>query len=629
MSPSHPLPPSPQRPLKRARFRERSELILDAVRKYRHWVLLGLLSLAMTNGFELFRPIVIREAVDTLVESQRTGSAQTEGVAVRHILWLAAAFLGITLVQALGRYGWRMYLIRTSMLAGRDLRSRFGRKLFDLSAHFYDKSRVGELMSLATQDVEAVRQAMGPGLLVLADALLYLCTIPVMMFWLSPKLAVIALVPLPLIFWFVSRNEKRIHDRFQRVQGSFSSLSAAASENLGGIRVVKAFAREDAQLGKFTALGREHIEVSLRLARVQAIFGPGLDFFMSLSLVILLFWGGTQSIAGELSLGTFVAFRFYLQQMVWPMTALGFAISHYQRAVASSDRLKKVFNEPLNVPEPLNPRLPADAPADLVARGAWKSAGRVEMKGLRFGFPGTEKLVLDGIDLRIEAGERVAFVGAIGSGKSALLSLLPRIYPVERDMLLIDGVDVNDWPLAELRNQVGYVGQDVFLFSETVTDNVAFAFRPTGPAGDVEFAASSASVHDDVLRLEQGYATRLGERGVNLSGGQKQRLTLARALAKQPSILILDDALSAVDVQTEERILRGLRARAGRNTELIAAHRISTVKEADRIVVLEAGRILQMGTHAELARASGLYRQFYEQQRLKEDLDSYAEGLTK
>ena len=571
--------------------------------------------------------MVLRRVVDTLAHA-----AGVPDAGKLNLYWLAGAFFGITVLQSIGRFGWRMFLIRASMLSGRDLRNRFGKKLFSLSANFYDQRRVGELMSLATQDCESVRQALGPGLLTFADSILYLSTVPIAMYFLSPKLTLIALIPLPLIFWFVSRNEKRIHDRYEQVQESFSTISAAASENLGGIRVVKAFGRENTQIDRFKGLGQNHVDLAMRLARVQAIFGPGLDFFMTLALVILLAWGGKRVIVGELSLGTFVAFRFYLQQMIWPMTALGFSIAHYQRAIASSDRLKEIFSAETNVPEPLHPQLPVDAPADLKARLQWKTAGKIELRNLSFSFPATTEvsapLVLKGMNLTVEPGERVALIGAIGSGKSALLSLLPRIYPVSDGMLFLDEVDVNRWPIQELRNQVGYVGQDVFLFSETVSENVAFAHHERAPEEAIEFATQSASIHDDVLRLGEGYLTRLGERGVNLSGGQKQRLTLARALAKRPSVLLLDDALSAVDVQTEEKILSGLRSREGRNTEWIAAHRISTVKDADRIAVIEAGVITQLGSHSDLIRKrSGLYWRFYEQQRLKEDLESYVDRL--
>jgi ATP-binding cassette subfamily B protein len=301
------------------------------------------------------------------------------------------------------------------------------------------------------------------------------------------------------------------------------------------------------------------------------------------------------------------------------------ALSTYQRSVSSTQRLKEVYQNHTDVPQPEQ----AEHPEGFSPAG-WKTAGRIELRNLSFRFPGTEKFVLKDLSLSIESGERIAFVGSIGSGKSALLSLLPRLYPVGSGMLFVDGIDVNRWDLKELRKQVGYVSQDVFLFSETVLENLAYSLheRLENPMAKVGEHTKLACVHDDVLGLVDGYQTRVGERGVNLSGGQKQRLTIARAIVKEPSILILDDALSSVDVQTEEKILRGLKARPGRNTELIAAHRISTIQDADRIIVLERGQIIQQGTHQQLLKDErGLYHRFVEQQHLKDELESYVESL--
>jgi ATP-binding cassette subfamily B multidrug efflux pump len=530
------------------------------------------------------------------------------------------AYAGVAVVQSFGRYGWRMYLIRASMYAGRDVRRSFSQHLFGLGASFFDRRPIGELMSLATTDVEAVRMMIGAGLLTLADALFYFVTVPIAMYLLSPKLTLLAFLPLPIIPWLVMRNEREIHTRYEKVQESFSSLSAMTQESLNGVRVLKAFAKSEAQGERFKREGENYVSRSLRLARVQTAFGPTLDFTMSLGLVCLLWIGGREIISSggaAVTLGTFVAFQRYIQKMVWPMAALGMALGSYQRSVTSSNRLKEVLHVETDIPEAKRPELPA------------KIEGRVEIRGLTFAFPGTPREVLKGIDLTIEPGERIAFVGSIGSGKSALLSLLPRLYPVKPGMLLIDGVDVNDWPLEDLRKYVGYVSQDLFLFSETVSENIAYGLaQAAGEQSIIETSTRLACVHDDILGLAESYRTRVGERGVNLSGGQKQRLTIARAIIKQAPILVLDDALSSVDVQTEEKILRGLRARPGRNTELIAAHRISTIRDADRIVVLEDGKITQQGSHSELiSNRGGLYWRFYEQQRLKEDLEVYVETI--
>jgi ATP-binding cassette subfamily B protein len=480
---------------------------------------------------------------------------------------------------------------------------------------------------------------LGAGLLTLADSIFYFMTVPVAMFLLSPKLTLLAFMPLPIIPWLVMRNEREIHQRYDRVQEQFSRISSMTQESLNGVRVLKAFAQEELQTERFKKECNRLLDLNLRLARVQTSFGPTLDFTMSLGMVLLLFVGGRELIqngdaAGALTLGTFVAFQRYIQKMVWPMAALGMALSTYQRSVSSAKRLNEVFQIQTDVPDS-RATLDYRVPAGFSPTG-WKTDGRIELRNLSFRFPGTDKQVLKGLNLTIEPGERVALVGSIGSGKSALLSLIPRLYPVTEGMLYIDGIDVNCWDLQELRKQVGYVSQDVFLFSETVLENLAYSLHSEKHPdlfSQVEPQTRRAQVHDDILGLVDGYQTRVGERGVNLSGGQKQRLTIARALVKEPSILVLDDALSSVDVRTEEKIMQGLKSRSGRNTELIAAHRISTIHDADTIVVIERGQIIQKGTHAELLMDSqGLYRRFVEQQdlqqKLKDELESYVETLS-
>ena len=593
------------------RFLEDSSLLRQSLWKYRKLAAVGLLALIVVDLLEVIPPLLLKSAVDVA-----SGSASTPTLTM-----IALWYLVVACVQAICRYGWRMYLIRASLLTGRDVRSGFAGHLYGLSQSFFDRRPIGDLMSLATNDVEAVRMALGHGMIVLGDALFYFMTVPVVMFWLSPQLTLISFLFLPVIPWIVMRNEKLVHERFEKVQESFSKLSTLTQEALNGIRVTKAFAREDVQSRRFRALGEEFVQLSLRLARVQTPFGPTLDFAMSLGMVILVFYGGGLVIAGDaaVTLGTFVAFQRYIQKMIWPMAAMGMAFNTYQRAVTSSRRLKEVLRVTSDVSD-----LPTARPTGHVA----PMRGKIEFRGLTFRYPGTDRDVLKDIRLQIEPGERVAIVGTVGSGKSALLSLLPRMYPVARGMVFIDDVDLCDWPLTELRNQVGYVGQDVFLFSESVLENVAYGLAAATLDPPVEDATRLACVHEDILGLHASYQTPVGERGVALSGGQKQRLTIARAIIRKPPILVLDDALSSVDVQTEEKILSGLRSRPGRNTEIIAAHRISTIRDADRIVVLEQGVVTQVGKHSHLlADKHPTYRRFYEQQRLQEDLEAYSAQL--
>jgi ATP-binding cassette subfamily B multidrug efflux pump len=570
----------------------------------------GMMTLVLVDLLEILPPILLKKAVDSVVELKP----------YRDLIIFAGFYFGVLFVQGFCRWGWRIFLIRSSMLAGRDLRGDFAEHLFGLPASFYDKNRVGDLMSLANSDVESVRQFLGPGLLTFADALFYLATVPVAMYWLSPQLTLLAILPLPIIPFIVWRLEGAIHDRYKASQDQFSELSAMAQENLNGIRVVKAFAREETQYSRFRTIGEEYVRLNLRLARVQASFGPLMDFFASLGIVLLLWFGGRHVMTGVVTIGTYVAFQRYIQKMVWPMTALGFAASFYQRSIASSARMKEIFVQKTNIHPPEKTRRPAAT-----------ERGRVEFRNLSFAFPGTTEAVLKNVSLTVEPGMRAAFVGRIGSGKSALFSILPRIYPAPNGTVFVDGIPIEEWPIEELRAQIGFVSQEVFLFSETVFENIGFGIYGRDAAereSIVKASARMAAVDADLLGLPRGYETLLGERGVNLSGGQKPRVSLARAIATQPSILILDDALSAVDVKTEESILSALRKRPGKNTELIAAHRISTVKEADRIYVLEKGEIVEQGTHHELIRhKSGIYAQFYEEQRLKEDLETYMKTM--
>lgn len=640
------------------RLRAETRLILFYLRRYRKWVLGGLFSLAVVDVLEILPPLILKEVIDTvgtrssqsaeLTETMGRGFPFFSADANQKLIALALVYLLVSSIQAIGRYSWRVLLIRGSLWSGRDLRRTFAEHLFSLSASFYDRWKVGDLLSHATTDVEAIRMALGAGILVMADALFYLIAIPLAMAFLSRELMWVALAPLSLIPLIVWRNEREIHRRFENVQKGQGEIAAFVQERLFGLRVIKGFGKESIQGSLLEKIGEDQKRKSLHLARVQTAFSPSLDFVMSIGGVLLLIYGGARVNEGAISLGVFVAFSRYLQKMVWPMSALGMAIGHYQRAIASAGRILKIQAEISDVPEPQTPKVLAPSgTANPPGSGApkvgnetreaasappapWKTPGRVELKNLTFAFP-RGPMVLREISLTIEPGERVAFVGKVGAGKSALLGILPRLYPVAPGSLFIDGIDVNEWDLKTLRSQVGYVGQDAFLFSETIFENIAVGLgRHAVIAQDptllspITLATERAALHHEILGLEEKYETVLGDRGLNLSGGQRQRLTIARALVREPSILVLDDALSAVDAATEEKILRSLRKRPGRNTELIAAHRISSVQDADRIVVLEQGQVVQEGSHSELLKQrGGQYFRFYEAQARTEDLERY------
>ncbi len=591
-----------------SRFLEDSSFLRHYLWKYRKYVSIGLLILIIVDILGVLPPLIIKETIDAIAENKPK----------RYLAYCALSYLAVLLLVALCRYFWRIFLIRTSIFAERDIRQKYTNHLFSLPTSVFNRRKVGDLIALATNDTRAVSMGIGIGIVILSDVFLYFLTIPVAMFWLSPKLTLLAFIPLPIIPLLVIRNQREIHKRFESIQEAFSKLTAMAQENLMGIRLIKAFAGESTQIKLFAQEGLEYVRRYIKYARLETTFWPTLEFIMTLSLVLLLFVGGSSVISKEITVGSLVAFYRYVGLLVWPMAAVGLAITFYQKATASSKRIKEVLNEKTDVPEPKSPILPVD-----FSNG--KTKGVIEFRNLSFKFPDAEKNVLSNINLKIENGSRVAFIGNIGSGKSALLSLLPRIFPVNKGMLFIDGVDVNEWPLKTLRDQIGYVGQNIFLFSESVKDNVAHgAPNMADLLGAVHSSTKIAAIHDEILAFPSSYNTKLGERGINISGGQKQRLTIARAIAKDPPILILDDALSSVDIKTEEKILETLKTRKNRNTELIAAHRLSTIRSADLIIVLDKGSIAQQGSHQSLLKQKeGIYRKFYERQRLKEELEQY------
>jgi ATP-binding cassette, subfamily B, multidrug efflux pump len=583
------------------------------VRKYlwnnRKLVFWGMLTLILVDLLEIVPPLLLKRAIDHL-----SLPSQFQVIAECAILYFAVFFF-----QGLGRYGWRMFLIRSSYLSGRDLRHEFVNHLFKLPPAFYDKNRVGDLMSLSNGDVESVRQYLGPGILTLADSLFYLLSVPVAMALLSPKLTLIVLLPLPLIPIVVMAYEKRIHLRYKASQNHFSEISSMAQESLNGIRVVKAFAQESKQESRFRKLGETYIELNLKLARTQSSFGPLMDFFTSLGLVALIWWGGLEVIDGSVSLGTLVAFQRYMQKMVWPMIAVGFSMSMYQRAKASSERLTDVLIRQSEITE--------KSPALGRTRKQNPDPREIRIQNLSFAYPSNpERMVLKNVSLQVEKGMRVALMGGVGSGKTTLLQLLPRLYQAPEKTIHVGGSFIEDWNLQELRKSFGMVTQDVFLFSDTLEKNISFRephLAANHRTEKVIQRVKEAEFSQDLQHLENGLLTVLGERGVTLSGGQKQRVSIARALFDQPPVLLFDDALSAVDVKTESRLLASLRQHLGGSTLLYSAHRLSSVRDADLIAVLHQGELVQQGTHTQLLKErSGPYFRFYEQQRIEEELEA-------
>jgi ATP-binding cassette, subfamily B, multidrug efflux pump len=576
--------------------------LLKYLRPYRREYILGLALVVISNFFTTLGPKFIERGIDAL-----SGAGGFPAVQQAITLLLAVAFVG-----GVARFGMRQLLNSGSRRVETDLRDHLYRHLQRMAAEFYDRYPTGDVMARTTNDLLAVRMVAGPALMYLVDTTIRALLMAPAMVAIHPRLTVLALLPmlgLPIVM--VSLGQ-RIHLRSQQIQEQFSGLTSHAHENLSGVRVVRAYRQEHAETAGFRRLSDDYLARNLSLARVQGLFFPLLTLLGGLSAVVVLYAGGQLVMNGQVSVGAFVAFGVYLGMLVWPMIALGWAVNLVQRGAASMGRINQLFREQPAITEP-------SAPAVLPPLAS--QGGRtVEFRGVTFAYPGARERgsVLEGISFRIAAGRSLAIVGATGSGKSTLVDLLVRTCDPDEGVILLDGVDIRRLPLAELRRAVGFVPQETFLFSETLRDNVLLGAPDDGR---LERVSEVAQLTEALPALPQGYDTMLGERGINLSGGQKQRSAIARALAQDPPVFVLDDALSAVDAQTEAKILRGVRGALVGRTSLIVSHRLAAVRDADWILVLDGGRIVEQGSHVELIAAGGRYWELLRRQQLEEELE--------
>ncbi|MBX3276413.1 MAG: ABC transporter ATP-binding protein [Acidobacteria bacterium] len=572
--------------------------LLASLKRYRGDLLRGTFFVLVSVVFGVFVPRFVGRAIDDLTSAGVSYSALARSVAM---------ILGTSIVSGVFLYFQRRTLINMSRYIEYDLRQDFYGHLQRQPLEFFQSRRTGDLMARATNDLGAVRQIVGPAIMYSEQTLFRVLIILPLMFQISWRLTLILLATMPFVSLTVKYFGEQIHIRFEKIQEFFSEISARAQENLTGVRVVRAYAQEGAEIAEFERLNNEYVKRNLGLVRLSAVFRPLMQFFIGLGFAAILWYGGRLAGMGRMTLGEFTAFNLYLEQLIWPLIAMGYVTNLVQRGAASLKRMHEIMKIE-----------PSIADGEQVQTGR-EIVGRIEFRDLDFSYEENGPEVLKDINLVIEPGMSVAFIGRTGSGKSTLMNLIPRLLDARPGMILIDGRPIREIPIAELRGAIGYVPQETFLFSETLAENIAFGVERASPE-EIAWAAEVAGLESEIAGFAKGYETLVGERGITLSGGQKQRTAIARAVIRAPKILILDDALSAVDTYTEEKILERLRTMMRTRTSLVVAHRISTVKDADLICVMDGGRIVERGAHDELIARGGLYADLAERQQLEEEL---------
>ncbi|HZS98200.1 MAG TPA: ABC transporter ATP-binding protein [Terriglobales bacterium] len=570
------------------------------LKKYRRGFMVGTVCVLLLNAIAVQSPQVIRVALDYLEKGGRSTGK---------LGFYALILVAIALSKGIFQFLTRWIVIGISRDIEFDLRNDLFRHLEQLSFPYYQRTRTGDIMARATNDLNAVRMLLGPAIMYSANTLVFTAGALIYMFRISPKLTLYTFLPLPVASIVIQYFGHQIHERFEKIQAMFSDISARAQENFSAARVIRAYAQEGAEVRQFEAANTEYINRSLPLARLMGLLWPTLELTLGLAVVLVLWLGGREVLLKRISVGDFAAFLTYMIQLTWPVIALGWVINIFQRGTASLKRIDEIMLEQPEI---------TDSPA-VIAAGSPEPElrGAIEFRSLTFGYNGTT--VLHDVNLTIPEGTSLAIVGPTGSGKTTLVNLIPRVYDAAPGTVLIDGHPIRDFPIDFLRRSIGFVPQETFLFSDSVRENIAFGVDDATDEA-VRNAAEAANIAPDIEGFPDRYATMVGERGLTLSGGQKQRTAIARAIIRNPRILILDDALSSVDTHTEDKILNHLREIMRGRTTIFISHRVSTVRNADRIAVLHGGRIVELGTHDELIARDGYYTDLYNKQLLEEEL---------